>query len=379
VRFRLVTFILSLGVAIPFADAQERAKNPAQERAALLLQKQREMRQQSEQTTRGLEELPRVYKLSEVMQVRSVDNVWILSSTLTPPQNNRAVRLAVEGLSGVNVLTMSTTVKNNIPDSFTFANTSFSDPRAIQVTSHVTVNGSFSLARYAHLLDGYHNVTLNQGNVFDEDWGRPGAGGRAAVKFSVQIGDSQGGNQINMTYTAPDFATLRRQHPREIDLYLRPVLRQFQMESVLAADPMIAWQVFADELKPTGESLKAVNALLPALDSDSFVDRARALESLQRIGLPVAVAIRHLDRTRLSDQQNLLLDAAMAPFTPQRGADVGRLRGDIDFLLDCLYCEDGAIRAAALDALQKKVGRLVKFDINADLPARSAAIDAMRE
>jgi len=37
-----------------------------------------------------------------------------------------------------------------------------------------------------------------------------------------------------------------------------------------------------------------------------------------------------------------------------------------------------AIRTAALDALQKKLGRVVKFDVTGDFATRSAAVDAMR-
>ncbi|HEV8605277.1 MAG TPA: hypothetical protein VGQ99_07930 [Tepidisphaeraceae bacterium] len=367
---RRVSFAFVLLVAFQFAHAQNQP--------GLLQKRQKELRDQSEQTTRGIQELPGTYKLRDVLQVRAVNGVWALSSSLPATQRNQPVRLKVDGLEGVNVLTISGVGKNKRPDEFTFTNTNFSDPRAMQVAIHLTLKyGMLNMGRYAQLLDGYHNVTLNQGNIFEDDFGRQ-AGGRTAVQFSVQIGDSQGTSQTNIQYIAPDFASLRRQHPKEIDQYLRPVLRQLQMESVLAADPMIAWQVFADDLKPDQQTLKDLQAILPALDSDSFQDRDGALQTLQQKGLPVAVAISHLDRSKLSDQQNMMLDTAMAAFQPQRNSDLSRLRSDLDFLLDCLYTEDLAIRAAAHEALQKKLGRVVKFDLEADFATRSAAIDAMR-
>jgi hypothetical protein len=301
----------------------------------------------------------------------------MLSTNMPVTHRNQPVRLKIESLEGVNVLTMSASSRKKTPDTFTFTNTNFSDPRAVQIATHLTLNyGTLIMGRYAQLLDGYHNVTLNQGNIFDDDFGR--ARGRTAVQFSVQIGDSQGASQTNIQYIAPDFATLRRQHPKEVDQYLRPLLRQLQMESVLAADPMIAWQVFAEDLKPDQATLKAVEALLPALDSDSFQIRDRALQTLQQKGLPVAVAITHLDRGKLSDQQNMLLDTAMAAFQPQRGADLSKWRNDADFLLDCLYTDDLSIRTAALEALQKKLTKPVKFDVAADFEIRRAAVDAMR-
>jgi hypothetical protein len=362
---RRIGFFLALALALQSAHAQN-----------LLQKRQKEQRDQSEQTTRGIRELPGSYKLRDVFDLRADKNTWTLTTNM-PSAQRTPVRLKIDGLEGVSVLTMGPSERHRTPDTFNFTNTNFSDPRAVQVATHLTLNyGTLIMGRYAVLLDGYHNVTLNQGNIFEEDFARAGA--RTAVQFSVQIGDSQGTSQTNIQYIAPDFATLRRQHPREIDQYLRPVLRQLQLESVLAADPMVAWQVFGEELKPDPATLKEVQALLPALDSNSFQDRDRALQSLQEKGLPVAVAITHLDRSKLSDQQNKLLDTAMAAFGPQRGSDLGKLRGDQDFLLDCLYTEDLAIRTAALEALEKKLGKRVKFDVTADFNTRRAAIDAMR-
>jgi hypothetical protein len=372
---RHISFALILALGLQSAQAQNQA---------LLQKRQKELRDQSEQTTRGIYELPGTYKLRDVFDVRADKNSWTLTTKMPATHRNQPLRLNIDGLHGVNVLTMSASNKNKTPDNFTFTNTNFSDPRAVQVATHLTLNyGNLIMGRYAQLLDGYHNVTLNQGNFLEDDFGRAKddsgrAGGRTAVQFSVQIGDSQGTSQTNIQYTAPDFATLRRQHPKEIDQYLRPLLRQLQMESVLAADPMIAWQVFAEDLKPDQQTLKEVQALLPALDADSFQDRDRALHALRQKGLPVAVAITHLDRTKLSDQQNMLLDTAMAAFQPQRGADLSKWRNDTDFLLDCLYTEDLAIRTAALDAFQRKLGKLIQFDVTADFDARRVTIDAMR-
>ena len=368
---RRISFFIALALALPSAHAQNQA---------LLQKRQREQREQSEQTIRAIREIPGAYKLREVFEVRANNkNAWVLTTNM-PSTRNQPVRLKIEGLEGSNVLSISGSGNSKTPDIFTFTNTTFSDPRAVQIATSLTLHlGTLSMGRYAVLIDGYHNVTLNQGNLFEDDF-RVSQGGRdrTGVQFSVQIGDSQGTSQTNIQYIAPDFATLRRQHPKEIDQYLRPLLRQLQMESVLAADPMVAWQVFADDLKPDPATLTIVQALLPALDSDSFQDRDRALQSLQEKGLPVAVAITHLDRSKLSDQQNMLLDTAMAAFQPQRGADLSKWRNDQEFLLDCLYTEDLAIRTAALEALQRKLARPVKFDVTADFATRSAAVDAMR-
>ena len=371
---RLVfAFAVALAVQSTFAQNQQ-----------LLQKRQKELRDQSEQTTRGIRELSGNFKLRDVFDVRAEKTGWVLTSNLSASQRNQPVRLKIDGLEGVNVLTMSASSKGKSPDAFTFTNTNFSDPRAVQIATHLTLNyGTLIMGRYAQLLDGYHNVTLNQGeNIFEDELGRThgnsGGAGRRAVQFSVQIGDSQGTSQTNLQYIAPDFATLRRQHPQEVDQYLRPLLRQLQMESVLAADPMIAWQVFADELKPDPAAVLQVQTLLPILDLDSFQERDPALQYLQQKGLSIAVAVRHLDRTKLTDQQNMLLDTVMAAYQPQRGVDLSKWRTDQDFLLDCLYTDDLAIRSVALEALQTKLGRKINFDASADFETRRSAIEVLR-
>ena len=373
-HLRRISFAFALLLAFQCAFAQNQA---------LLQKRQRELRDQSEQTTRGIRELPGTFKLRDVLDVRADKKNWTLTTNM-PRQERTPVRLKIDGLEGVNVLTMNLSEKTRTPDTFTFTNTNFSDPRAVQVATHLTLNygGTLIIGRYAQLIDGYHNVTLNQGTLFEDALGSavnsPSAAARAAVQFSVQIGDSQGTSQTNLQFVAPDFATLRRQHPKEVDEHLRPLLRQLQMESVLAADPMIAWQVFADDLKPDEKTLEQVQSLLPNLDSSSSFARDNALRLLEEKGLPVAVAIKHLDRSKLSDQQNMLLDTAIGAYQPQRGADLSKWRSDTDFLLDCLYTNDLAIRRAALAALEKKLGKAIKFDVAADFETRRAAIDAMR-
>ncbi len=369
---RRLVFIFAVTCALAAAQAADAPSNELQRR-------QRTLYEQSNQTMKGMRELPGVFKLRDLFQLRLVNNNWVLTTTMRADARKMPVRVKVEGLSGINVLSVGEVAKDNSPDTFTFNTTCFNDPRAVQVSHYLTISGgSLTIGSYAHLMEGYRGVTLTHGNIFDENWGNINPRGREATKFSVNIGDTQGTSVTNIQHLAPDFATLRRQHGREIDEYLRPLLRTLQIESILAADPTIAWQVFADEMKPDEKTLGEVRELLPALDSDSFEERESALRALQQKGLPVAIAISHLDRGKLSDQQNTLLDSAMAPFHPQASADLSRLRADSDFLLDCLYTDDLPIRKAAHEALQKKLGRVLTFDLEADFATRSAAVDALR-
>src|SRR4051794_24048336 len=125
---RRLSFILALILALQSAHAQN-----------LLQKRQREQRDQSEQTTRGIRELPGAYKLRDVFDIRADKNAWTLTTNM-PRAQRTPVRLKIEGLEGVNVLTMSPSQRNRTPDTFTFTNTNFSDPRAVQVATHLTLN-----------------------------------------------------------------------------------------------------------------------------------------------------------------------------------------------------------------------------------------------
>jgi hypothetical protein len=121
-----------------------------------------------------------------------------------------------------------------------------------------------------------------------------------------------------------------------------------------------------------------VRELLPTLDSDRFQEREAGVGRLQALGVPMMLAVRHMDRSKLSDQQNTLLDTAIAPFRPQSDAEAEKLRGSVEFLLDCLYCDEEPIRRLALERLRATMDRDIEFDAAAEFSARCAAIDRIR-
>jgi hypothetical protein len=176
-----------------------------------------------------------------------------------------------------------------------------------------------------------------------------------------------------------DFHTLLRQHPAEVEEHLRPLLHAVGQEAVFAPDDLVAWQVFADRWKPDAGVLKKVRAILPALDSPDFRTREKGVRDLQALGKPGAVAMMSLDRTGFSPERNLLIEGALTPFAPLQSKEAERLRSDPRFLLDCLYSADAEIRAAALDRLKKHAGTDLRFNVNAPIPERAAAVAALRQ
>jgi hypothetical protein len=87
-----------------------------------------------------------------------------------------------------------------------------------------------------------------------------------------------------------------------------------------------------------------------------------------------------MPRGSLTAEQNSRIDAAIAAHAPLPQAEASRLGEDVPFLLDCLNCDDRAIRAAALDRLSAVSRRRIEFDVAVDdAPARHAAVAKLRE
>ena len=184
---------------------------------------------------------------------------------------------------------------------------------------------------------------------------------------------------VNLTFQVADFHTLMRQHPREVEEHLRPLLRAVGQESVFAPDELVAWQVFSERWKPDPPMVEKVRKILPALDHADYRTRERGVRELAALGKPGAAALMSLDRTGFSAERNLLIDRALAPFAQLKPKEAERLRSDTRFLLDCLYSADAEVRAAALESLKKKAGAEVAFDLNAPAPERAAAVAALRQ
>lgn len=353
----------------------------ADERPVQLQKRQEEMRRLTEQNLAGTWALPGTFKMTDVCRFEQKDGKWVCTTNLPGSKTKRgAMRVKIEGIPGVSIVSMNYARDGERPETFTFSNTRFDDKDAVQITTQITFNyGALSIGRYAQMLDGYRNVTLSQGEMEWDEWNRPQA--PVGAQLMVQCEDGKGETAgANVSLSGKDLLELRRQYPKAVDEHLRPVLRQLQLESLLAADPLMAWHVFGGEMRPDEAMLSRLGALLPALDSDDFKARLTAMDAIRGLGLPGAVAATHLDRSKLTDQQDVLLAAALGQHKPRGGVDVEACREDVGFLIDCLYCEDVRLREAALGKLRQKVGSAaVSFDVRAEFARRCDAIEELRE
>jgi hypothetical protein len=205
-----------------------------------------------------------------------------------------------------------------------------------------------------------------------------GVGGRS-VHLIVTEDDFPDRDRLNVYVHEVDFPTLVRGHPREVDAYLRPVLRELGQESVFAPDPAIAWEIFADEWAVPAKLKQDVAAQVAQLGASDAKAREAASQALARLGRDGALAILQLDRADLSPEQDARLDAVVAAQMPLPRTEAARLRKNVAFLLDCLNSDDRAIRVAALKRLRSVRSPKIEFDVDLVPPARGDAVAELRD
>ncbi len=180
--------------------------------------------------------------------------------------------------------------------------------------------------------------------------------------------------------TADDFLSLRRMYRGDTAIYLEPIFRELHIEeAIFGSDPVLAWEVFADEARPAAGAMSSVRQIVVELDSDDFHVRQTAARKLQDMGEPAAICLMHIDRSSLSAEQNSRIDAFLSAYHPVADEDVVRLRSDVNFLLDCLFETDDFIVHSALDRLEKVTGRTIAFDTSLRGEARRTAVGSLRE
>lgn len=363
--------LFSLLLAPPFsaaatqlADTQPAATQPTLEQLKL---------QSKAETLAGVVGLPihKVKAISDVIELSMKDEFLHATASLPAPLEEAVIQ--APGLVGITTIRLQgVSAGGEQPLGFSLQNTDFNTPDGIFIQTSILKNPvqltiSQDLAR---LNDEVHSIQLLQA-MRGLDEGNP--------RVSLYVRDSTApGNDI--TLQAESLAELRRANPAAVARYVDPIFRKLNQEGLLAkVDPRLAWQVFAKVYEPD-EALRAkLNALLPRLGVDDFSEREAASVQLEKLGQPAALALMSWERERLNEEQISRIDAFTARFKPADEAEVARLRTDPDFLLDCLYIDDPAIRKQSLQALEKLTGKPIEFELDAAPAERLAAIERLRE
>lgn len=200
-----------------------------------------------------------------------------------------------------------------------------------------------------------------------------------SAQLMVTEAGGPGRPRVNLGVHAADFSTLLRQHADAANEHLRPLMRELGQESVFAPEARVAWQVFADQWQPAESLKEQVNEILPKLDAEDRAERERAGERVAALGADAALVLMQLDRRNLSAEQNSRIEVLIRKQAPLPPPEAVRLRNDVGFLLDSLNSDEPRIRAAALARLRDLRPEPIEFDPELPVPARGAAVAALRE
>jgi hypothetical protein len=182
---------------------------------------------------------------------------------------------------------------------------------------------------------------------------------------------------VPIVWNAANFAALTLEHPAEVDRYLRPLLHKLDQDAALVPDPMLAFELFSDQWTTDSATTAKVHSLIPGLAGGDFHSRTRVENELAALGKDAALALIHVDRSKLSPEQNARIDKVLLPYRPISTQEAAKLRAAPGFLANYLYSDDVVIRKAAFAQLLSVTKLPLVFDPAADPTARTAAIAAL--
>jgi hypothetical protein len=198
--------------------------------------------------------------------------------------------------------------------------------------------------------------------------------------FITRDNDVTDQSEVNMKLAGPTFVELCRDHPLEMQQYLRPIFHDLGQEAtVFAPNPAAVWQSLAEDWKPDDALSQRVRAAIAKFDAEDFQERQSASHDLREIGEPAALTLMQMDRSKMSPGQSSGIDTFLAPYLPLSPQDAKRLGKDVTFLLDGQYCSDLPLRKIAAARLAKLTGKPIGFDPAADDDTRLAQVARLRE
>jgi hypothetical protein len=362
--FILVGVLVGAGVA--------RAEDRVVENFRRIMGQQKAQRQEYIQR---MHELPGgARKINDLLQIRSEHGKLELTSPLFDETNrlqNLQFRAQVEGFE--EPCTFSVQRLGRTRDYFfALSNTSYPNLDRMSNLAVQMRPGSLLMSKTESM--PRHNQTVS----FVQAEGRGAFGQVDGVQLTVYASSNTGRMERNVVLLEQDFATLLRKHPREVDQYLRPMMRELRLDSLFAVDDLTAWQVFSDRWKPNAAVASEVARLLPELDREDYAAREAARRGLLKLGPDAAMVVYRMKRDGLSPEQRCQLDALLSDHAFLSRSEAQRLAGDIDFLLDCLYSANAQIRQIAAQHLGEKLNHPVTVDASADYPSRVRQVDALR-
>ncbi len=314
--------------------------------------------------------------MDQVMRMSIERDDLVLRTRL--PATVGEMRVDIPGIGGISSVSIQGLLNANPPQTpifLQFSNRDVTRPDALIVQTQIFARpGYMQVARDVETLETEQSLSLIQWRIND---GEPGED--PGVRLRVRSLDKASGeNLVNLNLTADTLVELRRRFPRETSTWLQPVFRDLHQEQVFSVDPKLAWQVFANDRRIDPALVAKASELVKTLNADDAAVRESAQQSLAALGQDGATALMKMDRAGWTPEQHASVDALLESYRPITDEEAERLRTQASFLIDCLYCDDPAIRTAALGHLQHVVGRKIAFDNQAGEVERLAAIASLR-
>lgn len=333
-------------------------------------------RESLEQQSASYPELP-ANNLAAVISLR-VDKGRLAVFTTLPPTVGPA-RLPIKDLPGlcrvnIHMPQGRKTAASYTPEIFSFEHFDFSQPGTTTATTVQVTGWNLQVSQDTESPTDMKQISLVQTPPDISD-------GNVGIRLRVTVQSNNGDPPaVNIERTAADFLSLRRQYPTDTAKYLEPIFRDLHAEgAVFGPDRKLAWEVFATDAVVDPKVNAAVKKIVSRLDADDFRDREAATTDLRKLGQPAAVCLSRLNRAGLSPEVNSRIDAFLSSYRPLPDVEVQRLRGDVNFLIDCLYDNDDFIVQSALSHLRQVTGRPIQFNSTLRGEPRRAAIDHLRE
>lgn len=319
------------------------------------------------------------HRIEDVLRVRVENNCLVVHTPLPNTVENQYMRVKLDGIGGTALVLVQRkegekpASAETEPLNFTLSITDYTVPRRTTSLAITYQPNLFNLSRSIQLTDGrFNQVSLTQQRG-------PQSNGGGLLQLMVTDAKVSGAAPTQLNFESPDFFTFLREHPQEANQYLRPLLRDVGQEEVFAPNERVAWQVFSALWTPDAKTARKVRDLLPSLNDANYRVRNEATLKLQELGSDGAAVMVHLDRTKLTPEQNTLIDRALVRYAQLPTRQAERMRSDPAFLLDCLYSADATIRRAALQRLSTIAKAPIPFDVNADAVTRARAVAVLRQ
>lgn len=337
-RYLLTVVLASAAFA---QDAVEPTTAPSTQPAPLETLRE-DARQRMLATVNNLSPLP-ARKIGDLIQLRVTDGLFVLECAVQDTGGVHRIDLTdMPGIAQINAGVQPQTASTWVD----FQHTEFATPFAIS-----TLLQFFSRDDYMQIAYDFTGATeefrvqLIQAPSMAEN---PGEMIRIYVERFNALNEDLiervqiSGRSVDELMTKHRTATLR--------YLIKPLASRGLHRGVLAIPKEKAWLVLGGNEAPA-EVVARVNELVKQLDAEKFPDRRAAAEALSKLGPPGALALRKVDRAKLSEEQRQAIETVLASYTEVSAQQTNELARDPLFLIGVLYSSEEALWPTAAKEL----------------------------